>query len=116
MRDCFLTQHIQDRTRIRGDNRGNTLELLFTNDESIIEKIKIDSPLGRSDHACILASASISEPEENSKKQMFIYEKADYQLMKRKLDIDWIQYLGQDSTTEEKWSKFRNKLHEVIEE
>ena len=111
VRDCFLTQHIQEVTRIRGDNAGSTLDLLFTIDEDIIT----DSLLGRSDHACIFVSVNMQELD-NTKKQIFMYEKADYELMKRKLDIDWLQYLGQDSDTEEKWTKFRIKMHEVTEE
>ena len=116
VRDCFLTQHIQEVTRIKGDNAGNTLDLLFTNDEEIIEDIRTDSPLGRSDHACIFVSVNMQELEDNTNFFFFMYEKADYELMKRKLEIYWLQYLGQDSDTEEKWIKFRIKMHEVTEE
>lgn len=38
VRDCFLTQHITDITRFRGSSIGNTLDLLFSNDDTIIEK------------------------------------------------------------------------------
>lgn len=41
---------------------------------------------------------------------------ANYQLMKRRLDIDWTQYLPQDSNTEQRWRKFISKLQEVVEE
>ena len=88
VRDCFLTQHIQDVTRIRGDNTGNTLDLIFTNDEEIVEEIKIDSPLGKSDHACNYVRLDVQELEDSNIKHVFIYEKADYEMMKRKLDID----------------------------
>lgn len=116
VRDCFLTQHIQDVTRIRGDSQGNTLDLLFTNDESIIEEIKNESPLGKSDHVCILVKANIKEQPNHNKKQAYLYEKADYQLMKSRLNIDWEQYLGQESHVNGKWIKFKDKLLETIEE
>lgn len=56
VRDCFLIQHIHDVTQISGDSIGNTLDLLFTNDEEILEVVKVDIPLGRSDLACIFVS------------------------------------------------------------
>ncbi|XP_076039000.1 uncharacterized protein LOC143024116 [Oratosquilla oratoria] len=115
VRDCFFTQHILDITRIRGDNTGNTLDLIFTNDETIIGEISVESPLGKSDHASILFTCDTQEQMDNSKQQIYMYEKADYQLMKERLGIDWNQYL-QDLGTEEMWKKFTNKLHEVIEE
>ncbi len=115
VRDCFLTQHIYDVTRIKGGGTGNALDLLFSNEESIIEEIKIDSPLGKSDHACISFQVDSQELEDNSKTQVYMYEKADYQLMKQHLDLDWKQYLPQEVNTENKWRKFITKLHEVIE-
>ena len=116
VRGCFLTQHIQDVTRIRGDNTGNTLDLIFSNNEEIVEEIKIDSPLGKSDHACIYVRLDVQELEDSNIKHVFIYEKADYEMMERKLDIDWLQFFGQDSNTEDKWIKFRSKMQEVAEE
>ena len=41
-------------------------------------------------------------------------EKMDYQLMKKRLDIDWMYYLSQDADTEHKWRKFISKLQEVV--
>ena len=116
VQDCFLAQHIHDLTRIRGDNAGSTLDLLFSNDESIVDEVKVDSPLGRSDHACLIISVDIQELEHNSTRHIYMYEKADYQQMKRRLDVDWTQYLPQDLNTEQKWRKFISKLQEVVEE
>ena len=87
VRDCFFTQHITDITRFRGDSIGNTLDLLFTNDESIIETIKIDNPLGKSDHACIYFQCDLQEWEDRSKKLVYMYEKGNYQLIKNKLTV-----------------------------
>ena len=53
VRDCFLVQHMKEITRIRGDNKGRTLDLILSNEETIAENVYTDSPLGKSDHACI---------------------------------------------------------------
>lgn len=39
-----------------------------------------------------------------------MYEKSDNEMIKRKLDIDWIQFIGQDSDIEDKWTKFHIKM------
>ncbi|KAG7157469.1 hypothetical protein Hamer_G005912 [Homarus americanus] len=88
--DCFLTQHIEEITRIRGDSIG----LLFSNEESIVGDIKLESPLEKSDHACIYFHCDKQEMEDKSKKQVYMYEKADYLLMKQRLTMEWIQYLS----------------------
>ena len=52
--------------------------------------------------------------EDKSKRQIYMNEKMDYQLMKKRLDIDWMHYLSQDADTEHKWRKFISKLQEVV--
>ena len=52
VRDCYLTQHVTEITRQRGEGRGNVLDLIFSNEEEIVEEVNVEAPLGRSDHAC----------------------------------------------------------------
>ena len=46
---------------------------------------------------------------------MYLYEKADYDLMRQKLNINWKEYLG-EGDIEDKWRKFLTKLEEIIKE
>ena len=46
---------------------------------------------------------------------MYLYEKADYDLMRQKLNINWKEYLG-EGDVEDKWRKFLTKLEEIIKE
>ncbi|KAG7170129.1 putative Endonuclease-reverse transcriptase-containing protein 9, partial [Homarus americanus] len=112
IRGCFLTQHIEEITRIRGDSTG----LLFSNEESIVGDIKLESPLGKSDHACIYFHCDIQEMGDKSKKQVYMYEKADYLLKKQRLTMEWIQYLSLEPDIESKWNKFKRKFQAVIDE
>ena len=41
-------------TRGRLGNRSNILDLIFTNEEGMIENVKYESPLGKRDHAVLL--------------------------------------------------------------
>lgn len=116
IRDCFYTQHIKDITRMRGKSRGNTLDLVFSNDETIVEEIQLTSPLGRSDHVCIEIMCDLQDMEVKVKDMYYMYEKADYNRMKRSLDIDWEHYLPAYLSTDQKWRKFVVKLKEVIDD
>lgn len=40
VQDFFMEQFVHEVTRIRGDSMGNTLDLLFCNEDSIIEEVK----------------------------------------------------------------------------
>ena len=56
IRDCFLHQHIKKTTHIGKGEIGNTLGLVFTNEEGMVEDVKRNSPLGKSDHMIITFS------------------------------------------------------------
>jgi len=52
MQDNFLSQHIMNPTRVRGQNEPHILDLVLTDDQ-IIDDIEYLSPLGKSDHAVL---------------------------------------------------------------
>jgi len=66
--------HIHDITRLRGTERGNVLNLVFTDDDCVIKDIEIDSPLGRSDHTCIKFSYDIEPQERKLKRKVYLFE------------------------------------------
>ena len=50
----YWTQHVKTATRQRGSNVPSLLDLIFTNEEDMIDTIDYNSPLGKSDH-CVLS-------------------------------------------------------------
>ena len=56
IRDNFLFQHITMPTRGRLGNKSNILDLIFTNEEGMIEDVTYESPLGKSDHDVLLVN------------------------------------------------------------
>ena len=51
--DCYLSQHIQDRTRYRQNQTSNCLDLIFFNNENSLENLTYEDPLGAIDHFVI---------------------------------------------------------------
>ena len=54
VQDAYLFQHITKPTRHREDQFSNCLDLIFTNEEEMIQHIEITDPLGISDHCTLL--------------------------------------------------------------
>lgn len=114
VRDCYLTQHVEEITRIRGESKGNTLDLFFTNEESIVDEVISGNPLGRSDHAVIQVTCNMDETVTHERKTMYLYDKADYELLRKELNLDWRNYLSEAANIEEMWDRFKTKLRSAI--
>lgn len=113
VRDCFLIQHITEITRYREGTQGSVLDLLFSSEEEIICDINVESPIGRSDHACISFNCDIKTEKDIRSKRVYMYDRVDYKLLRQCLDMNWKQYLeGEDA--DGMWRKIRGKLESVI--
>ena len=51
--DTFLFQHVTEPTRYRINQQANILDLVFTNEENMVENIIYKEPLGNSDHVTL---------------------------------------------------------------
>ena len=82
-----MFQHVTEPTRKRGKTEPHTLDLLFTNEENMIEGLTIEAPLGKSDHSILrfhfIAEKAISPPKIQTQ-----YHKGDYQAIIDGLNID----------------------------
>ena len=50
IRDTFWFQHVKQPTRVRQGNEPSVLDLIFSNEENMVEKVNFLSSLGKSDH------------------------------------------------------------------
>ena len=108
IRSIPLYNHVQEPTRFRSHNNPSTLDLIFTNEELMIEHINYAPPLGRSDHAVLLFDfVTLFRPfsESTNRYSRFI----NYPLLKTLILINkWS--LPFDSTAIEAWHTFTEKL------
>ncbi len=110
IRDCFLHQHVNKPTHFRGDQRANTLDLLITNEENMIDSLSYEAPLGKSHHVCLNFKYRCYCTVKNNLKQRFILDKGDYSGMKSCLsEINWTGVLGELSVTDA-WHTFETLL------
>lgn len=109
IRDGYLFQKVDEVTRFREGSTGNILDLVFCNDDQLIEEVSIDSPIGKSDHGCILFSCDLEIQHKNSEKMVYMMERANWGKLRDLMNIDWKDYLN-DQNVDEIWNKFKTKL------
>ena len=113
MRDAYLTQLMDVPTRWRGNDTPSTLDLMITNDDAVVEDIRVDAPLGKSDQALISARVVCQLETKHITKTRFIHDKANYEEM-RVLYIDWEDTLNaRGNDINKMWKTFESKMEEA---
>ena len=88
--DIYLFQHITKPTRYRANTTANTLDLVFTNEEGMVDGIEYLPAIGSSDHVCLRFNllyyssySQVSRPKYN------LYQ-ANFDTVRQLLqEIDW---------------------------
>ena len=81
LKDVYMTQHVSEPTRGRDGQQPSILDLIISNDPDIVSNIIYESPLGRSDHACVLFDINCSTINKHQNKKIYLYDKGDYTSM-----------------------------------
>ena len=107
--DCFLTQHVTEPTR--GDSR---LDLVFTNEPNMIDKVEVLGKLGNSDHNMLFWSAEVRASTLLNSKHIRDYNRGNYEAMRSELQATkWEEVLR--GNTCEAWSTFKKRLQDLID-
>lgn len=102
----YWTQHIREPTRSRGRDNPSLLDLVFTNEEEMVESITYDSPLGRSDHCTLLINFKCYSLDSAEKCMKYFFNKGNYAKFRSMMDLDWEQILNMDDV-DEQWNIFQ---------
>jgi hypothetical protein len=111
VRDSFLLEKVSKFTRQRGEDRPTLLDLVMVNEECLVGDIHHESPLGLSDH-CMLNFDIIGTKEvRDNKIKKFFLNKANYDRIRRELNLDWQEVLGQvDQDINAMWGVFEETV------
>ena len=105
----FLNQHVIHPTRVRGTDEPHILDLVITND-SIIENLEMEAPLGNSDHNIITVDCRMSAINYNETPK-FNFSKGDFCGLRDSLKLNWNDILlPHQNNIEEMWNIFKNVL------
>ena len=113
--DLFLFQHVTEPTRLRQEETPSLLDLIFTNEQDMINNLLYSPPLGNSDHICI--EFDLTCYLELSKSENFKYNigAANIDLMKQALcDVDRESILDTLNTNDAWMTIFQDLVDEHV--
>ena len=116
LRDSFLYQHVKEPTRYRSQNVPSILDLILTNEESMVSNLQYKPGLGKIDHLVLefTYNCYIGSSDPPTKKLNFF--KGDYRKISEKLEENnWEQDL-QGTSLSEAWEILTEKLIQLVEE
>ncbi|MES9884664.1 MAG: reverse transcriptase family protein, partial [Sedimenticola sp.] len=117
VRDNYMFQHVKSATRYRAGEIDSILDLIFTNEENMVDNIEYLPPLGKSDHLTLVFRLKlyIDKPKCTEKRYNFFkgkYEKVNENLRR----VEWEEVTGEDSSTNEAWGGLADIIETEINE
>ena len=114
IRDLYLTQHVTQPTRFRENQNDSCLDLIFTNEELMIDSLEYLPSLGASDHLVLSFNFVCYIPPDTTSPPKYNFFKGDYVAMREALDgMDW--NFSMDCSTDISWENFISILNSVID-
>jgi len=114
-----LNQLVSQPTRFRPGTEPHLLDLLLTNEASMVESIEYCSGLGKSDHVCIKFTLNcFPTSQSNNKSQLFSYNfaKGDYARARNLINkFNW-EHLFDDLNAEESWNILKDHLNRIVDD
>ena len=109
-----MKQHIDEPTRCWGSVSTSLLDLIIPRDDPDVTDIKIESPIGKRDHAVISCRLLCKYMNITITKTRFQYDEASYSEMKRVVNIDWMtEFEKCEDNVKEMWGVFTRKMREA---
>ena len=115
VKDTFFFQHCKEPTRYRENQIPSILDLVFTNEENMIEKIDYLPSLGKSDHLVLMFNFNCCINNNFNPTEKLNFNKGDYSACREFLDeVDWNSCMDGLSLAES-WTDFAEKLSMLYE-
>ena len=109
LRDSFLYQHVREPTHSRSDQSPTTIDLVITNEETMLDNLCHNAPLGKSHHDCLTYNFKCYSIQPVTHKQSFKLNKGNYENLRNDLgNITWFD--NEDIDPDTMWCEFQDKL------
>jgi hypothetical protein len=115
VKDAYLFQHVTRPTRCRINNTPSTIDLIFTNEEGMINDLELCSPMGKSDHSIIHFNLTCYSMVRTSQGSRFMYDRGDYDGMRQFIQTtDWGTLLGSNDV-QAQWAAINQVLSKAMD-
>ena len=85
LRDCFLYQHVKEPTHARLNQAKNTLDLILTNEEGMIENLQYNTPIGKSDDVTLDFTSKCYTGITTKKPRKYKLDQGNYDLLREEI-------------------------------
>lgn len=111
VRDSFMHQHIHKPTHCRSDQNPTLIDLIFTPEEGMIEKLEHVAPLGKSHHQCLkFVFVGYAFNRNQTKQVKYMFDKGDYKAMSEKLKTSNLSQRLDGLNIQEAWDLFSSEI------
>jgi len=114
--DGYLVQHVSNPTCHIPGQRPSTLDLIFTCNPDSIDEVQHHSPLGSSDHECLLFQFqchTMLQCKQKENNHEYNYRKANFISIRNELSlVEWDTLLCDDSI-DINWSAFKSTVNKI---
>ena len=116
VKDTFLYQQVENFTRSRTGQQPSLIDLIFTNEENMINDITHLSPIGKSDHGVMVFNFNCYKNKNHTKEGRRNFNNGNYEDISKFLDRNWEnEFKDYNNDTEKQWNHLCNILNESIE-
>ena len=109
----FLNVHKPTRGRLL--QNPHVLDLIFTNEEGMVSDLEIQSPIGKSDHSVLKFTFTCYLNKQNTKLTRYLYDRGNYDEMKKDLDKDWKEVFKNAQSVNDKWQVLKSEIISAVE-
>ena len=114
LQDGFLHQHVTEPTRYRDNETPTLLDLVISNEESMVTDLEYFPPLGESDHVCLRFNVNCTqEADTNDTDKLNIFKTKYANVIEELSHFKWEDLLN--SSFHEDYSTFFDKLQSSME-
>ncbi len=115
-----LHQHVSSPTHVRPDgNLGGLLDVVLTNDESMVSAVNIHPPIGLSDHMMVECLLTVRKPSKTALQThrtntIWCYGLADQDQVNNALnEADW-QGVRNAENIDDAWTSWQSTFHSIV--
>ena len=115
IRNAFLCQHVTKPTHYRSDQHPNTLDLVFTCEESMIEEVRHEAPLGKSHHQVLCFKYKCYSKKDSNSKERYCFAKGDYNQLRQSIGSKDLASKIKNLGVAEAWDTVKSEVLEAID-
>ncbi len=115
VKDSYMSQHVDQPTRIRGSQVPSLIDLVLTNEPGMVNNVEIQSPLGASDHGLLAFTFYCYNVRPKNAPLKYQFSRGDYCSMKQDISTTkWNEVFSPDDSVDELWKKFSKVVQESM--